>query len=420
MLTLRGRKASSNYHPYRSILCLVLFTAVVVTRHVTTLYDLHAVTTQRTVTNVASTPAISLDGEGGTATIVPQAGDSFVPGTLELTRLEAFTRCYIDGDRYRPHYKMRECRTVSEQAGLVYVQVVKSGSSTSRTVMRELFPDAALVECPHLRPRMRQSVNAGHAPFHWFTFVRDPLSRYVSGFHEAMKRWLQFKEGKRSGTRPGTHKLQRFADKHQNSTQQKDREGLLAALESFVRHHHNGSTIPNTHLQLQSTAMLKAACPLRLDAIHDLTMLHTVFDRFLEDRNRTLDNDSHQFQKTNKKVRNLNPHKLNISKISVLAKRKICQLSALDYCCLNYELPPECEGALSCRWIDPKNVSLLQEDHPAPTLRTSSHDPRVLLIEAVSPYPVLPAVVYAEEKNGKNNTREEQEEVEGEKLETPI
>ena len=280
MLTLRGRKSSSNYHPYRSILCLVLFTAVVVTRHVTTLYDLHAVTTQRTVTNVASTPAISLDGEGGTATIVPQAGDSFVPGTLELTRLEAFTRCYIDGDRYRPHYKMRECRTVSEQAGLVYVQVVKSGSSTSRTVMRELFPDAALVECPHLRPRMRKSVNAGHAPFHWFTFVRDPLSRYVSGFHEAMKRWLQFKEGKRSGTRPGTHKLQRFADKHQNSTQQKDREGLLAALESFVRHHHNGSTIPNTHLQLQSTAMLKAACPLRLDAIHDLTMLQKATVKF--------------------------------------------------------------------------------------------------------------------------------------------
>ena len=158
----------------------------------------------------------------------------------------------------------------------------------------------------------------------------------------------------------------------------------MAALESFVMHHHNGSTIPDSHLQLQSTAILKPACPIRLDAIHDLNTLNTVFGGFLEDRNRTL-----AIHKKKHKIQNLNPHKLNISKISLPAKRKICQLSALDYCCLNYELPLECEGALSCRWIDSKSVSL-HEDHPAPTLRTS-HDPRVLLIEAVSPYPVLPA-----------------------------
>ena len=336
------------------------------------------VTTQ-TVTNVTSTP--SLDWEGGT-TIAPRAGDIFVPGTLDLTRLEAFKRCYINGDLYRPHYTMREYRTVSEQAGIVYVHVEKSGSTESRTAMKDLFHDAKLVECPSLRQRNNEEKHARYATFHWFTFSRDPLSRYVTGFQTAMDRWRMY----RRGSAPGTQKLQRFVDKH-NSTKEKDVDGIMAALESFVMDHHNGSTIPNSHLQLQSTAMLKAACPLRLDAIHDLTTLNTVFGGFSEDRNRTL--AIHQ------KKHYSDSHKRNISKISLPAKRKICQLSALDYCCLNYELPPECEGALSCRWINPRK-GLLHEDHPAPTLRTS-HNPRVLLIEAVSPYPVLPAV-HAEEK----------------------
>merc|ERR1712238_420601 len=41
---------------------------------------------------------------------------------------------------------------------------------------------------------------------------------------------------------------------------------------------------------------------------------------------------------------------LDLSRVSVAVQHKVCQLSALDYCCLNYRLPPICEGVVSCRW----------------------------------------------------------------------
>ena len=36
------------------------------------------------------------------------------------------------------------------------------------------------------------------------------------------------------------------------------------------------------------------------------------------------------------------PRRFNTSLVSISTKQRICQQSAIDYCCLNMELPPEC------------------------------------------------------------------------------
>lgn len=38
------------------------------------------------------------------------------------------------------------------------------------------------------------------------------------------------------------------------------------------------------------------------------------------------------------------PRRVDTSLVSLEAKRRICHISAIDYCCLNMELPPECAG----------------------------------------------------------------------------
>ena len=42
------------------------------------------------------------------------------------------------------------------------------------------------------------------------------------------------------------------------------------------------------------------------------------------------------------------PRRFDVSKISNATKQRICELSMLDYCCLNMPLPPPCEN-LFCK-----------------------------------------------------------------------
>jgi len=314
-------------------------------------------------------------------TPVIRAGDVFAPGTLNLTRLETFQRCYINRDLYNPHYEIPGHRMISETHGLVYVQNVKAGSTTSTTKMQQLFNDTKIKTCQWIGNKRDKGHNyTQYASFHWFTFSREPLSRFVSGFQEAMLRW----QNPNSPPDP-PKELRDFFQKYnkQNLKLTEDHDGVMEALESFVINHLDGSTVPNDHLVLQSSTILRAGCPLRLDAIHEIETINNVFDQFSEERNMMTNNEIMHTRKSSLR--------LNISMISLPVRQKICQLSALDYCCLNYKLPPECDGVISCKWIDPKNLP--HEDIPAPTLRSSINNglnDTMLLINTVSPYPVLP------------------------------
>ena len=211
MLTRRKRKTSSNYHPYQSILCLVLFTAVV-TRYVTTLYDLHAVITQRTVTKVTNTPAISLDGERGTAN-TPQAGKPMIKEALlaqpeevafSLALDRFWRRIKAEGSSYYPDLKTQYQTTnkaITKKTKLLNsIRIPKSGSSVLSVKARALagcspdgypccaFPGSPKGSCP--RKDLMCSLITGctdHRPNYngeevTITSLRNPVSRSVSAF----------------------------------------------------------------------------------------------------------------------------------------------------------------------------------------------------------------------------------------------
>lgn len=58
------------------------------------------------------------------------------------------------------------------------------------------------------------------------------------------------------------------------------------------------------------------------------------------------------------------PRRFNVSGLSRKTIRKICELSSLDFCCLNYEMPEPCRALdvepghrVKCEWFRPNQVS---------------------------------------------------------------
>jgi len=62
--------------------------------------------------------------------------------------------------------------------------------------------------------------------------------------------------------------------------------------------------------------------------------------------------------------------RIDMVSLSFDVRRKICELTAIDYCCLNYELPLECKGVVQCQWIHKPEISeelLIEPITPSPT-----------------------------------------------------
>jgi hypothetical protein len=323
-----------------------------------------------------------------------------------MTRFEAHQRCYVDEVLYEHHRRQPAFRYVSEKHKLIYFQITKAGSSTNRKLLQDSF-DILQYSCNTLQ-RSNATTRFNTDVFHKFTFSREPSSRFVSAFSEVMRRWFMKPES--TGSRaPPTKELEDFVRVY-NKTYLKEEVGHeVDAFETFVTNHYDGYTIPDNHLRLQIAQIFRPVNCLRLDVIHDLEDLDDVFHELLKEHGL----DTQKFE-TEEKKKNQQVHArrsilhLNISMVSVEVQQKVCQLSALDYCCLNYRLPPECEGVLSCRWRETKTSewanSLLKSNHSsysantnkntsmstsARSTSTSINGP-MLMIEAVSPYPLLP------------------------------
>jgi len=300
-------------------------------------------------------------------------GVLFVPGSLNLTRIETFQRCYVDPDQYQHHFGLRRKRDeVSETYKLVYVQQAKAGSSSARHIMRKLFGDT---EGKIFDPKPHEKDQ-----FHRFTFTRDPMSRFLSSFHEALIAWnrksyLPKEQGKFDFLRQ-FYALERRKRSHYV---QFNERRITQMLEEFVREY-DGNDVPEDHLRLQVPNLIikqkkgeKQTWMPHLDAIYDIENMDEEFTKMWM---------ASTAYNNNTKTTTVGEHKykramhINASLISLETRRKICQLSALDFCCLNHRLPPECEGVVGCQW----------RRHPDQHTNSSSS---TLAITALSPYPSL-------------------------------
>lgn len=279
-----------------------------------------------------------------------ESGDIFVPGSLPISRLEALKKCYVDPTKYQNHFRSRITCVVSEKYNLTYLMVAKAGSSTSRVVMKESF-EGEETKCTN-----QQLANIGtdqDDTISHFTFVREPSSRFLSSYQEAIKHNFYYNHTTHVPDR--YHKaflgpIEQFQYSELFGTDE-GRIAFMAAIEDFMQVY-NGDMPFDGHLRLQVPRLFhqKSKQTFRLDAVYDIKTMEQNFQE-LADKVRTEMPPKvvHAYDRGDRRIA--------ITSLSLEARRKICQLTAIDYCCLNYELPPECADLVQCRWIHKPEIA---------------------------------------------------------------
>jgi len=310
----------------------------------------------------------------------------FLAGTLNLTKAEALDHCYADPDIYKHHFTRRKMRgiPISLKNKLVFVMIAKSGSSTGRWVMNNVLEAEELKVDKNL---VDLSPGGKYEDFEVISFVRDPLSRFYSSYDEVFYRygpWMKVTSG-RHDFESWANYIQHFDHPHaylyENMTSYQDfqdafcppnlipngfrdrrvaspqprrpnwctdqptrENGTLASkFERFVWEY-DGVTPWDVHLSLQVPILSdqKTGRPARITEVFS-TETSTENWKFIVAK----------YGQTLPESENLNgraiPRRFDTKLVSIETKQRICQIAAIDYCCLNLKLPLECDGVdVSC------------------------------------------------------------------------
>lgn len=296
-------------------------------------------------TNTTITPAAN-----------PKYGDVFSPGTLSMSRLETFHQCYVDPCRYQHHLKAKIKCDISEVYNLSYFMVGRAGSSTCRHIMQNFFNAT--------EKRCFDSDMVESNGFLRFTFFREPVSRFLAGFQQTLK--LSFRR-KSVPERP----YKSFREPFRNTTDMRQFTQLLetdegnqvatGALQQFILEY-DGTEPLDGHMALQIS---RFACQTtgrtrRMEAVFDTLSIDQEFQNLANLVGAPQPEILHAHERR---------RSIDATNLTLKERQRLCQFVALDYCCLNYELPEECKDAVQCQWTQRPEF------------------PDELLIEAVSPYP---------------------------------
>ncbi|CAB9528861.1 expressed unknown protein [Seminavis robusta] len=292
----------------------------------------------------------------------PKHGDVFVPGSLSLSRLETYHKCFVDPCQYRHHYRREITCDVSDKYNLTYYMIGKAASSTCRSIMNETF-QADDMGC---LPEEETAVNDN---MFRFTFVRDPYSRFLSAYRQAFL--ISFKRGRKT---PVPEKYYpSFKEPFENMTisdylhlfeRARGQQKMKSAMQNFILAY--DAEFPfDGHLRLQvpRLAAIETGRTRRLEGIFDTKDIDEQFAQIASMVNAPPPPRSLKVHVRDKEVQ------IDATDLTRRLRRKICQLSAIDYCCLNYELPEACKGAVQCQW------------------KAAPENPEELLIESLSQYP---------------------------------
>mmetsp|Transcript_19778 Transcript_19778/g.25627 ORF Transcript_19778/g.25627 Transcript_19778/m.25627 type:complete len:368 (+) Transcript_19778:120-1223(+) len=284
---------------------------------------------------------------------------TFLPGSLEgLSRTEVVRKCYVDPQRYAKHFLENIC-TFSPNYNLFYFLLPKSGSSTGRHVMKYSF-DAK----EHSPKKCRRFIESGEGfdvqgkkPLTTVS-LRNPLSRFYASYDEMHVRRL----GKPDRI-PAKYNAWMKDYKDWTYDQYKElfetKEGVRKITRSFEKfvNDYDGYHPFDVHLNLQAPALAH-----KNGKIYPFDIAFDTHDmgNALKDIAKKVGAPPPEI------IRGRSyPRRINTSDISPLTLRKICQLSAIDFCCLNYPLPTVCLDdeiipigeRVRCRWIDQPSLS---------------------------------------------------------------
>ena len=327
--------------------------------------------------SIAAGTAVSVDNSklasnilNGKSTFPPDIAElKFVPGTLQLEAIETLGYCYTDVDVYQKHFRVGHTASWSHKHQMVYLLVPKSGSSTGRSMMKTRFDATEEKEIPHS--------NFGREDFSnytFFTFVRDPLSRFFSSYDETFSRsgpwrtnWNRtshpvpyylhagmktYEDYERIYCPPETRlDIKQRRECHDRPTME---NGTLAArLERFVKEW-DGLSPLDEHLKLQVPILSdrQSGLSFHIDEIYNTTAGKEGWEHlaYVKNVNLSIPIQIKRGGEANVGVIGARsaPRRFDVKRIGDETKQRICELALIDYCCLNLPLPPPCEN-LYCK-----------------------------------------------------------------------
>jgi hypothetical protein len=291
----------------------------------------------------------------------------YQPGTLQMSSNEALQHCYVNMTQYANHFLQRTFVLVStsESHKLIYRNVPKSASSSSRSAMENLFGGAdKRMKADEIKTLID---NEG---YHLISFIRDPLERFYSSYDEAyFRKGPWFGEGRLVKNRPAErngylktkHKVEpypylyeglktyddyraKFCDKNSDkeckTAETVDDGDLTRRFEQFVNDY-NGLDPFDIHLGLQvpflSNPQTGESLPISM--LYNASNAEFDWWKIANDNAVEIPDGSLIHGRRT-------PRRFNLDLVTDATKQKICRILMLDYCCLNLELPEVCKQGL--------------------------------------------------------------------------
>jgi len=293
----------------------------------------------------------------------------YKPGTLQITHAQALRHCFANATHYLNHIPDRpqSLVSVSDHYKLIYRNIPKSSSSTARHVVQDFLEgDDARMKHDDMEDKVH---NKGYS---MISFVREPSNRFYSSYDEAFFRmgpWMgsgpivRDKPRVRKAYFDNKYKVEKYPYLYEgfttidhfrkmycpeellaidrpldcNLVPSIDDGNLAHRFEQFVRDY-SGLDPFDVHLNLQmSNLVFPTGEPFPVTILYNSTEAEKGWQEVAKQRGLTIpDGEMTHGRKITRRF--------NVSKVSDATKRKICGILALDYCCLNIELPLECRG----------------------------------------------------------------------------
>lgn len=265
----------------------------------------------------------------------------FDPGSLSMDRAETIFHCWTGSTR-RDEVKAVPNVLYSKEYNASTVIITKIGSSTQKRILLD-----------HLKFQQTFGPNLpahGHGLFHAVT-TRDPMSRFISGYREAM---IRFGIGKEHTWSQQQFDVPRKYNRFHRILDSKNRTEVAAIwkggtpdllklkaqiFEAFVEDFDPEDSFDN-HLmpQMQQLWDFKFSQMKKFDLVLETKNLTDGLNEFIQRIGAPAVPE--KLQGLRERTAENNP--LDIDTLSKSTVQKICRDLALDFCCLNYQLPPMC------------------------------------------------------------------------------
>jgi len=293
----------------------------------------------------------------------------FKPGTLQLSSAQTLQQCYVNVKKYEAHLmrsKRNVVASVSHKYKIIYRNIPKSASSTGRHAMMD-FLEGKDFSLKH--DNMTNLVR--NESYTMISFIREPLTRFYSSYDEAyfrmgpwmaegeivwdkpkLREWfktVQYKVDKYPYLYEGMKEINDFRKMYCpkdvlgtgnflkcNNYDSIDDGRLLNRFEKFVNDY-DGIEPFDVHLNMQVTNLIygNTGEPLPISTLYNASDAEKGWQGVARQHGVTIPDGEMTHGRHQSR-------RFDVSKVSEATQQKICQILALDYCCLNFKLPKVC------------------------------------------------------------------------------